>query len=220
MVLESIRFSVESDAFIKLGECIRRASIDDIAAIDALIVESAEQLGRGFYSASQRKAAIDHVFGSDRTLIVDGTYLIIESGGELLGCGGWSRRETLFGGDQFAARNPRLLDPLREAARIRAFFVSPRHARRGAASRLLDECEAAARGDGFGALELMATLPGVPFYAARGFVQTAEINLELGPEVGPEKEKVIVPFVAMRKPLHVTTDGPAAAHNSPGGGRD
>ena len=218
MVLESSGFSVEDDAFIKLGGCIRCASVDDISAIDAVIVESAEQLGRGFYSASQRKAAIDHVFGSDRTLIVDGTYLIIECDGELLGCGGWSRRETLFGGDQFAARNPRLLDPLREAARIRAFFVSPRHARRGVASRLLAECESAALGEGFQALELMATLPGVPFYAARGFVQTADINLELGSEVGPEKAKVIVPFVAMRK--HLATNGLAADHNSPGGGRD
>ena len=218
--MESSGFSVNDDAFIQLGGRIRCACVNDISAIDAVIIESAEQLGRGFYSASQRQAAIDHVFGRDRTLIVDGTYLIVESNGEMLGCGGWSRRETLFGGDQFASRNPRLLDPLHEAARIRAFFVSPNHARRGVASRLLAACESAARGEGFQALELMATLPGVPFYAARGFVQTAEINLELGPEVGPEKGKVLVPFVAMRKPLPTATTGPTAAHNSPGGGRD
>lgn len=220
MSSEFSNLCVQTRTFLEQGGCIRHAAIADISNIDALIEESAELLGRGFYTAPQRNAAIAHVFGSDRTLIQDGTYLVVECGRELLGCGGWSRRETLFGGDRFESRNPRLLDPSREAARIRAFFVSPRHARRGVASRLLAHCESAAQGEGFRALELMATLPGVPFYAARGFVRTADINLELGPEVGPEKRKVLVQFVAMRKPLRSTAGGLGASHNLSGGGRD
>ena len=211
MTVKSPHFPIDNHKLLDSGGRVRRALVDDVDAIDRIIGESAEQLGKNFYTALQRSAAIEHVFGSDRTLIEDGTYLIIENDDELLGCGGWSRRATLFGGDRFADRNPRLLDPAHDAARIRAFFVSPRHARRGVASWLLAECESAARTEGFRALELMATLPGVPFYAAQGFVQTADINLELGPEVGPEKAGVLVPFVAMRKDLRSAAGGPAHA---------
>jgi len=118
---------------------------------------------------------------------------VIESGGELAGCGGWSRRRTLFGGDNFAGRDSGLLDPATDAAKIRAFFVAPAFARRGVARLLLEECEARARAAGFARLDLMATLPGVPFYAASGFVGDAAVALDLG--------GIPVRFIPMSKTL-------------------
>lgn len=170
---------------------LRDATADDITAIAELIARSAEMLSRGFYTADERNAAIDHVFGVDRQLIADRTYFVVTSDSTFIGCGGWSKRETLFGGDQVAERSPRLLDPATEAARIRAFFVDPDAARSGVASALLAASEQAARDQGFHKFELLATLPGVPFYTARGFAITDRITIDLG--------GVSVPFVAMRK---------------------
>lgn len=172
---------------------IHLTKMDEIDALTALIERSAEELSRGFYNPAQRKAAIAHVFGVDRQLVADGTYFTLSVKGQIAACGGWSRRETLFGGDQYADRSARLLDPASEAARIRAFFVGPDHARKGLASMLLRVSEEAARAECFTALELMATLPGVPFYASRGFEHTDDITVALG---GAD-----VPFVAMRKGL-------------------
>jgi GNAT superfamily N-acetyltransferase len=172
---------------------IRPAQMAEIGALNALIEHSAEDLSRRFYSAAQRRAAITHVFGVDRQLLLDGTYFTVLVKGRLAACGGWSRRETLFGGDQYADRSARLLDPATEAARIRAFFVDPAFARRGLASLMLTACEDAARSEGFTALELMATLPGVPFYASRGFERHNDITVAL--------DGADVPFVAMRKVL-------------------
>lgn len=170
---------------------LRLATFADIPAIADLIAHAAEHLSRGFYDAAQRRAAIGHVFGVDRQLIADGSYFVVERDAQIIGCGGWSMRETLFGGDQVAERNPRLLNPATEAARIRAFFVDPAAARSGIASALLDASEAAARAAGFTRFELLATLPGVPFYAARDFTISDEITIDLG--------GISVPFVAMRK---------------------
>lgn len=170
--------------------------------LQALISESAEELSKGFYDTAQRDAAIRHVFGVDAQLIADQTYFVIEIGGEAAACGGWSRRETLFGGDQFADRRPRLLDPASEAARIRAFFVHPRFARRGLASMLLEACETAAVAEGFAAFELMATLSGVPFYTARGFNKINGLELQL--------DGVTVRFVGMRKVQGMTGEGATA----------
>ncbi len=169
-----------------------RLAVDaDSATIEDLIARSAEILSLDFYTADQRHAAITYVFGVDRQLIADRTYFVVCDDTGIIGCGGWSKRETLFGGDQVASRNPRLLDPAIEAARIRAFFVDPGAARRGIGSQLLAASEAAARADGFVQFELLATLPGVPFYAARGFEVTDNVSIDLG--------GVSVPFVAMRK---------------------
>lgn len=148
---------------------IRLAHLDDVPSLNALIVESADALSRGFYRPDEIDALITHVFGVDTQLIRDGTYFVIEQESTLVACGGWSARRTLFGGDQAKALADPRLDPASEAARIRAFFVHPSVARRGLGRRLLVHCEAAAVAAGFRRAELMATLPGEPLYRAVGY---------------------------------------------------
>lgn len=183
----------------------RVARPDDIPALEAMIALSARALSRGHYDAEQIDAVTEHVFGVDSELVADGTYYVIEEGGVPIGCGGWSRRRTLFGSDRFAARDDALLDPARDAARIRAFFVHPDHARRGVGQALLAASEAAAKAAGFGALELMATLPGIAFYLRAGFVPGEQIVHDAG--------GVEIPFVPMRKLL--ATDAVAAPPRGP-----
>lgn len=173
---------------------IRPATALDEPALRALIPRSARELSEGFYTPAQAESAIRFVFGLDTTLIGDGTYLVAEFGGALAGCGGWSRRQTLYGGDQHKSREDPLLDPARDAARIRAFFVAPEFARRGIGRALLAACADAAVAAGFRRLELMATLPGVPLYAACGFEAVEEVR-----EVLPDG--VEVPFVRMSRAL-------------------
>lgn len=173
---------------------VRPARTEDVPALERLIAASARALGEGYYTAAETEAAIAHVFGVDSKLVADGTYLVAEDdAGTLLGSGGWSRRRTLFGGDRFAGREAGLLDPAREAARIRAFFVGPDAARRGVGAALLAACEDAALAAGFAEAALMATLPGVPFYAARGYVATDATTVDAG--------GVPLRFVAMNKRL-------------------
>lgn len=173
---------------------IRATTADDIAAMEALIVDSARALSRGYYSEAEIEAAITHVFGVDSQLVADGTYLLAEDAdGMMLGCGGWSRRRTLFGGDRFAARDGGMLDPATDAARIRAFFVAPQAARRGVGRALLQACEDRAAAAGFRHFQLMATLPGVPLYAAHGYVPDAPVLHPCG--------AVVVRFVPMGKTL-------------------
>lgn len=157
------------------GMTLRLARADDIAALTTLIRESASVLSAGYYSPEETAAAIRFVFGVDSTLIADGTYLVVEQDGEIVGCGGWSRRRTLYGGDQRPVGGSDLLNPAAEAARVRAFFVAPAYARRGIGRRLLSECVSAAAGAGFTQLELMATLPGVPLYASAGFTGVEDV---------------------------------------------
>lgn len=160
---------------------LRVAEAADIGKLDLHIRSSARALGRGFYTDAETEAAIAHVFGVDSELVEDGTYLLIEAAdGTVAGCGGWSFRPTLFGGDQFAGRSRGQLDPAADAAKIRAFFVSGAFARRGVGGRLLAACEERARAAGFTRIELMSTLPGVPFYAAHGFVGTEPQSFDLG----------------------------------------
>jgi GNAT superfamily N-acetyltransferase len=173
---------------------IRRATLEDRAALERLIAESARGLSRGDYTEAQVEAAVASVFGVDTDLIHDGTYYVAESDGEAVGCGGWSKRRTLFGGDRFAARDSGHLDPSREPAKIRAFFVHPGWARRGVAGAILETCEREATAQGFRSLELMATLPGVPFYAARGYEAGERVEYETA-------DGVKIEFVPMRKEL-------------------
>jgi GNAT superfamily N-acetyltransferase len=148
---------------------LRLATSADVPALERLIPSSVRGLSRGYYSDAQIEGAIRHVFGPDTQLIADGTYFVVTAGAEIVACGGWSRRRTLFGGDQMKGEADPLLDPARESARIRAFFVAPGWARRGIGSRLMEACMSAARAAGFRSLELAATLPGEPLYRGFGF---------------------------------------------------
>jgi N-acetylglutamate synthase-like GNAT family acetyltransferase len=171
---------------------IRRARFADIPALQALIATSARGLSAGDYSPEQIEAALRGAFGVDTQLIHDGSYFVIESAGRLAGCGGWSRRRTLFGSDARADRDAAELDPAREAARIRAFFIHPDFARRGLGTQLLARCERDAMAHGFRAFELMATLPGIRLYAARGYVGSDTVDWPLA-------EGLTIRFLPMRK---------------------
>ena len=168
--------------------------MDEREAITQLIAESARLLSRQHYSDKQIEAAIATIFGVDTDLIEDETYFVAESEGELVGCGGWSKRKTLFGGDQYSSRDHGYIDPESEPARIRAFFIHPDHARKGIARAILSRCEDEARAQGFLALKLLATLPGIEFYKSCGFVETGNLDLDLS-------EGVKLEFVPMRKEL-------------------
>ena len=151
------------------------AMLDDRPAIAEVIAASARGLSRDDYTEEQIESAIGTgVFGVDTQLIVDGTYYVAEIDGRMIGCGGWSRRRTLFGGDRFANRETEELDPGRDPAKIRAFFVHPEWSRRGIGKAILERCESDARAHGFRSLELMATLPGRRLYEAEGYVAEEE----------------------------------------------
>lgn len=173
---------------------IRKANLDDRLAITQLIKESARYLSRDDYSEPQIEGAIATVFGVDTNLIIDGTYFVAESNGELIGCGGWSKRKTLFGGDQFATRDASELDSATEPAKIRAFFIHPEHARKGIARAILEACETEAKAAGFQALELMSTLPGIKLYRACGYEGEDRVELDVG-------EGLTIGLVPMRKEL-------------------
>ncbi|HEX4598093.1 MAG TPA: GNAT family N-acetyltransferase [Burkholderiaceae bacterium] len=160
---------------------IRGATVDDRGALENLIARSARALTLGAYTPRQVETALRGAFGVDTQLISDGTYLVAEAEGRIVGCGGWSRRRTLFGGDAHRRRDVAELDPKRDAAKIRAFFIDPVYVRRGVGRALLERCEAAARAAGFTRLELMAMLSGVDFYRAHGYVAAAPVQYELEP---------------------------------------
>ena len=168
---------------------IRTATRDDVEALRALIDVSARGLSAGYYTPEQIEAAVAEVFGVDTQLVDDGTYYVAEAAGNpglLVGCGGWSRRQTLFGGDRWkGGREDAALDPERDPARIRAFFVRPEWARRGIGGRILEACEGAAAAEGFRRLELVATLPGEPLYAAMGYhpIEPVQIAMSGGREL-------------------------------------
>ncbi len=151
---------------------IRHALLTDVPALTALIDASVRVLQAGDYSPQQIDGALGTVFGVDTQLIEDRTYFIAQTDGEppqIVGCGGWSKRKTLFGSDHAAGRQSALLDPATENARIRAFFVHPNWARRGIGSLILQACEQAAREAGFTGFELGATLTGERLYTVRGY---------------------------------------------------
>lgn len=163
---------------------VRLATTQDIPALRELIDLSVRVLQRGDYSAEQLEAALGTVYGVDTQLIADGTYYVAEveevSGKmRLVACGGWSLRKTLFGSDHGPNRNSALLDPARDAAKIRAFFVHPEWVRRGLGTLILSTCEDAAHARGFRRFEMGATLTGVPMYAARGYAKEETIEAPL-----------------------------------------
>lgn len=173
---------------------IRKATLADCPAIEQLIVASARGLSRADYSREQIEGAIRTVFGVDTNLILDGTCFVADNDGELIGCGGWSKRRTLFGGDQYATRDAAELDPKTEAAKIRAFFIHPEHARKGIARAILGRCEAEAKAAGFQSLELMSTLPGIKLYEACGYQSADRVELDVG-------EGATIELLPMRKDL-------------------
>lgn len=174
---------------------LRAAEERDIPALEALIPLSVRALQAAYYSPAQMDAAIGPVFGVDRELIRDGTYFVVESAGTIVGCGGWSRRQSLFGSDAGrAATASALLDPARDAARIRAFFVHPDFARQGVGRQIMAACEAAIAQAQFHAIELVATLAGEPLYAA--FAYTAIERYEI-----PLPGGLLLPAVRMTKAL-------------------
>lgn len=173
---------------------IRTATSEDISALERLIEESVRALSVGFYTPQQIESSLQYVFGVDTQLIEDGTYFVVEADGLLAGCGGWSKRKTLYGGDKVKTEEDDLLDPKTQPSRIRAFFVHPNFARRGIGRLLLDACEQAARQAGFSALELAATMPGEPLYAACGFHIIERIEVEL-------PDGVLVPIARMGKAI-------------------
>jgi len=162
---------------------IRRATPADIPALHALINLSVRTLQAQDYSSAQIEGAIGTVFGVDSQLIADETYFVLEATSEsekkIVGCGGWSKRKTLFGSDQRDGRENSLLDPLSDNAKIRAFFVHPEWARRGIGSQLLEACENAASEAGFRGFELGATITGERLYRARGYQAIERIEVPL-----------------------------------------
>lgn len=164
----------------------------DIPVLDAMIPGAVRALSQGFYTTEQIESAIRFVFGVDTQLVTDRTYFIVRSGTHIAGCGGWSKRRILYGADKMKTDADPLLDPGVDAARIRAFFVSPGFARQGVGSMLLERCVDGARAEGFRALELAATLPGQPLYARHGFEPLETV-------AKPLPDGVIVPFVLMRR---------------------
>jgi GNAT superfamily N-acetyltransferase len=176
---------------------VRQAVFSDVPALQGLIRQSVLGLQGADYTPKQLELALERVFGVDTQLIEDGTYFVAEAYVQrqfLAGCGGWSKRKTLYGSDHCAGREDALLDPQREAAKIRAFFVHPSWARRGVGSRILEVCEAAAAAAGFRRLEMGATLTGVPLYAARGYIEGERREVPLTPGLS-------LPIVHMEKQL-------------------
>jgi GNAT superfamily N-acetyltransferase len=170
---------------------IRIATTADVPALNALIDISVRRLSVGFYSAAQIDAALQAVFGVDSQLIADGTYYVIDGEDGPAAAGGWSGRDTLYGGDQAKRTIDRRLDPATDPARIRAFFVHPSYARRGLARELYGVCERAALAADFRRFELMATLAGEPLYTALGFTVVERVVVSLA--------GVDVPFTRMMR---------------------
>src|SRR5580700_11893797 len=191
---------------------IRKALAEDVPVLQRLIEASVRELQAEDYTPAQMEGALESVFGVDSQLIADGTYLVAEArivdalseaettgrrrnpGSEwvIAGCGGWSKRKTLYGSDHWTGREDTLLDPKRDAAKIRAFFIHPAWARRGAGSKILEASEAAAREAGFTSYEMGATLTGAKLFGAKGYVTVENIEV-------PLKNGLTLPVIHMSK---------------------
>ena len=173
---------------------IRLATLAEIDTLNALVGQAVRELSAGYYTPAQIDSALRYVFGIDTQLIHDGTYYVAEIGGQLAGCGGWSCRRTLYGGDQSKITADPLLDPAQEAGRIRAFFVQPQFARQGVGRAILVTCEAVARKAGFKQLDLASTLPGEPLYRALGYTPDESMSI-------PFPDGQSLPLIRMHKLL-------------------
>jgi GNAT superfamily N-acetyltransferase len=171
---------------------LRRATRDDLIALTALMDAAIDQLQKGFLDDDQIESS-KAIMGMDRQLIDDETYFVVEIDGAIAGCGGWSRRATLYGGDHSSGRDAALLDPATDPARVRAMYTHPDFTRRGVGRRVLEASESAAAAEGFSMLELMATRAGRPLYESFGFVPVEEIEDASG--------GAPVPMTRMRKPV-------------------
>ena len=174
---------------------LREARRADVESIAEVIAASVRGLARGYYDPRQIELSVATVFGVDHQLIDDGTYFVAVAGGRIVGCGGWSKRKTLYGASAFAhSRVSGLSDPETEPAKIRAFFVHPDAARRGIGRAILERCEAESRTAGFRTAEMMATLPGVPLYSACGYEKGERVSVPVG-------EGIEIDCIRMRKDL-------------------
>jgi N-acetylglutamate synthase-like GNAT family acetyltransferase len=182
----------------------RHATAADLPALEALMRRSIDGLLPGFLPPEAVAASHDFM-GVDSQLVRDGTYFVVEAGGTAVGCGGWSRRATLFGGDHAAGREARSLRPEDEPARVRAMYTDPAHVRRGIGRHLLALCEAAAASEGFGALALMATAAGEPLYHAAGFTVEERVAV-------PTRTGVAVPCARMCRPIGSDLPSPLERH--------
>jgi GNAT superfamily N-acetyltransferase len=170
----------------------RLAAHGDLPVLLPLIDAAIDELQKGFLDDAQIRSS-HAIMGVDRQLIDDGTYFVVELDGQIAGCGGWSRRATLYGGDHSAGRDTALLDPPRDPAKVRAMYTHPAFARRGVGRLILALCEDAAAGEGFTSLELMSTLSGQPLYEAAGFEAMERVEDAAGGNP--------VPLVKMRKSI-------------------
>jgi GNAT superfamily N-acetyltransferase len=174
----------------------RIARPGDISVLKPLMAASIRELLKDFLPPEAVEASFE-VMGLDTRLIDDGTYFVVECDGVIAGCGGWSRRNTLFGGDHTVARNDALLDPKTDAARVRAMYTSPPFARRGVGRLVLSLCERAAASEGFARAELAATLAGEPLYRACGYQEIERFEAETS-------KGVPIPLIRMGKPIYPT----------------
>jgi GNAT superfamily N-acetyltransferase len=170
----------------------RLARQEDLEALRRLMDAAISDLQKPFLTERQI-ASSRTIMGLDTQLVDDGTYFIVEADGELAGCGGWSRRATLYGGDQSPGRSASLLNPLTDAARVRAMYTHPAHVRKGVGRLILQLCEEAARAEGFKRIDLMATMAGEPLYRAAGYEPVEQTVDDHGGEP--------VPLLRMTKPL-------------------
>jgi GNAT superfamily N-acetyltransferase len=185
---------IDSGAF-----AYRTATLGDLPKLRALMAVSIRKLIAAYLDKARVEASFE-IMGIDTRLIDDGTYFVVEDGGQIVGCGGWSRRATLFGGDHSIGRDARLLDPRTESARVRAMYTHPDFARRGIGRLVLSLCEAAAMREGFGSLELVATVAGEPLYLAYGFSVIERIDV-------PTSTGLTVPCARMSKRVSPTRMG-------------
>lgn len=175
---------------------LRLTTFEDKPVIKKLIEDSARALSQQDYSLEQIEIAIKYIYGVDSDLITDQTYFVAVDSQtqQIIGCGGWSKRKTLFGGDQYTNRPTEFLDPTTDAAKIRAFFIHPNHSRKGIAKAILLKCEEEAKLNGFNTLELLSTLPGLKLYSVLGFQATGKVSYEF--------ESITIDFVPMTKQLN------------------
>jgi GNAT superfamily N-acetyltransferase len=172
----------------------RLATREDLPELQLLIDAAIDELQKAYLTDEQIRSSRS-VMGIDTQLIDDGTYFVVEIDGQIAGCGGWSRRATMYGGDHSAGRDTALLDPTRDPARVRAMYTHPDFVRRGVGRLILSLCETAAAAEGFSTVELVATESGFPLYSSVGFVTTERFDIVV--------DEVAIPATRMTKPITV-----------------